>query len=174
FSFCIKLTQNGPLRNLFPIVTRFQPTHKEGTFPRYAETLGIIQRTTAIFRIIFTLCSKNKHLSFTPYARLSDQRSPGTHNRPKMGDIITVMCLVHGDLPEHAFPIDIKRTKLVGHLKDKIKKKKSPHFKHIAANELTVWCVSIPIDDATALANVVLGNDKKKAIQKLFPEEDIG
>ncbi|KAG0011591.1 hypothetical protein BGZ81_002101, partial [Podila clonocystis] len=69
--------------------------------------------------------------------------------------------------------------KSVDHLKDLIKAKKAPRFDDIAADELTLWRVSIPItdsDDLPILLDNVTDKDKKKllpvtVLSKVFPED---
>ncbi|KAF9359030.1 hypothetical protein BGX34_008572 [Mortierella sp. NVP85] len=79
---------------------------------------------------------------------------------------ITLFCLLEGT--DSFFPVDIERTKTVGHLKDAIKDKKSPSppkFKDIAADELTLWRVSIPVVNLPALLAPL--SDKKKLLDSL-------
>jgi Crinkler effector protein N-terminal domain len=68
-----------------------------------------------------------------------------------MATIVTLICLVNGDSSERTFAVDISNDKLVVHLKDEIKKKKSPKFDDIPADELTLWRVDIPDDDEAAI-----------------------
>jgi hypothetical protein len=85
-----------------------------------------------------------------------------------MTDIITIMCLVQGNSVDHVFPVDIVKSKNIGHLKDAIKEKKSPRFNDIAADELTLWQVNISIHDAEQLD---LQNIKDYGAKKLMPRE---
>src|SRR5690242_17512620 len=71
-----------------------------------------------------------------------------------MTTTITLLCLVHGD--SSVFPVRIDKTLLVGDLKDEIKKKKSPKFDDIPANELTLWKVDISDDDEAAIQQLAL------------------
>ena len=59
-------------------------------------------------------------------------------------------CFVLGDQEERVFPVKIPSNDNVGILKDEIKKKKAPHLDHIAASELDLWKVCLPIDDPTS------------------------
>jgi len=40
------------------------------------------------------------------------------------------------------FPIDIRKSKMVGHLQNAIKKEKEPELDHLDANSLILWKVS--------------------------------
>lgn len=77
---------------------------------------------------------------------------------------LTLLCLVDGEAT--SFPVDIKPTKTVEHLKGAIKAKKAPRFDDIAVDELTLWNVSIPDndddDEHPILLDVVPENEKKK------------
>ncbi|RUP49356.1 hypothetical protein BC936DRAFT_142733, partial [Jimgerdemannia flammicorona] len=69
------------------------------------------------------------------------------------------MCLVYGDSVECAFPVDIRKSKLISHLKDKIKEKKAPYFNHIAADELTLYLVDMAVENPTLLKDLKLENN---------------
>jgi len=56
-------------------------------------------------------------------------------------------CFVLDDDEERVFPVKIPRNDNVGILKDEIKKKKAPHLDHVAASDLDLWKVCLPIDD---------------------------
>jgi hypothetical protein len=60
---------------------------------------------------------------------------------------LTLYCLVDGESTMNAFPVPISSAETVGELKDKIKTKKAPRFDDVAADELSLWRVSIPDDD---------------------------
>ncbi|KAF9310054.1 hypothetical protein BG003_008980 [Podila horticola] len=82
-------------------------------------------------------------------------------------DIITLFCLVDGEPTANAFPVDIVPTKTISVLKDLIKTKKTPRFDDVAADELTLWRVSIPDgddddDDLPILLDSIPGKDRKK------------
>ncbi|CAG8674417.1 1747_t:CDS:2, partial [Paraglomus brasilianum] len=72
---------------------------------------------------------------------------------------ITLVCLVKGNLPANAFPVDINGNKLIGHLKGVIKAKKAPCFDDIPADELKLWKVEIPDDQDSELANLELADE---------------
>ncbi|KAG0041779.1 hypothetical protein BGZ83_001320 [Gryganskiella cystojenkinii] len=55
----------------------------------------------------------------------------------------TLFCLVDGEpIP---FPVEIEPTKTIGSLKKAIKDEKTPRFDDVAADELILWRVSIPV-----------------------------
>ncbi|KAF9920028.1 hypothetical protein BGZ67_001615, partial [Mortierella alpina] len=76
-------------------------------------------------------------------------------------NLLTLFCLVDGD--SMPFSVDIDASKTVDHLKKLIKTEKTPRFDDVAADELTLWRVSIPDDDDNDLP-VLLGSvpEKKK------------
>ncbi|KAK3836304.1 MAG: hypothetical protein J3R72DRAFT_477166 [Linnemannia gamsii] len=93
---------------------------------------------------------------------------------------INLFCLVDGGTLFNAFPVEIESSKTIGDLKDLIKTKKAPRFEDIAADELTLWRVSIPINDDNNDLPVLLGNvpdkDRKNLspvtrLSKVFPED---
>jgi len=59
---------------------------------------------------------------------------------------ILLVCLVKGNLPANAFPVDIDRNKLVGYLKEVIKAKKPLTFRDVEADEIKLWKVEISDD----------------------------
>ncbi|ORZ12045.1 hypothetical protein BCR41DRAFT_356395 [Lobosporangium transversale] len=60
---------------------------------------------------------------------------------------ITLFCLVDGESTSNAFSVEIDPTKTVDGLKKHIKAEKTPPFDDVAADELTLWHVSIVIGD---------------------------
>ncbi|KAF9288732.1 hypothetical protein BGZ88_008069 [Linnemannia elongata] len=60
---------------------------------------------------------------------------------------LNLFCLVDGQSTFNAFPVEIESNKTIGDLKDLIKGQKTPRFDDVAANELTLWHVSIAADD---------------------------
>ena len=66
---------------------------------------------------------------------------------------IELNCLVHGAIPaaKRVFPVVIARSRTVGTLKNlikqKIQPKKYPEFADLAADKLTLWNVSISLDN---------------------------
>ncbi|KAG0247493.1 hypothetical protein BG011_001391, partial [Mortierella polycephala] len=60
---------------------------------------------------------------------------------------LTLFCLVDGESTSNAFPVEIESTKTIGDLKKLIKAEKTPKFDDIAADELTLWRVAVPVTD---------------------------
>src|SRR4051794_35849462 len=91
-----------------------------------------------------------------------------------MTDKITLFCLACGNSAENVFPVRISKMLFVGDLKKLIKKEKAPRFDDFAADELTLYKVNIPGNDA-AIQQLpkVLHEDKDKGIEKLQPTWDI-
>ncbi|KAF9376201.1 hypothetical protein CPB97_010991 [Podila verticillata] len=90
---------------------------------------------------------------------------------------LSLFCLVDGEAASNAFPVNIMPSKTIGDLKDLIKTKKAPRFDDVAADELTLWRVSIPDDDDEDLP-ISLGSvpEKKKLkatskLSKVFDTE---
>ena len=50
-------------------------------------------------------------------------------------------------VPNDIFPVEIEKNKVVGDLKEDIKKKQAPEFDDIPADKLVLFQVSIPVDD---------------------------
>ncbi|CAG8645371.1 6190_t:CDS:1, partial [Paraglomus occultum] len=93
-----------------------------------------------------------------------------------MNDAITLMCLVFGETSDRAFSVDINKTATVGHLKDLIKLKKQNDFRDIDADKLTLFRVSISIDndiDLDELETRMDINDETNGVQKLHPAKKI-
>src|ERR1043165_7878521 len=87
---------------------------------------------------------------------------------------ITLQCLVKGNTLANAFPVDIEKDQLVGHLKKAIKAEKSPVFDNFPADELKLWKVPISDDHVDPLNNLSLeDSDELLAIRKIskyFPD----
>src|SRR5947199_10696520 len=87
---------------------------------------------------------------------------------------ITLLCLVKGNTLANAFPVDIEKDQLVGHLKKVIKAKKAPEFDHFPADRLKLWNVKIPDDRDDLLSNLSLQDKDEllatKKISKYFPD----
>ena len=87
---------------------------------------------------------------------------------------ITLLCLVKGNTLANAFPVDINKDQLVGHLKKAIKAEKHKTFHGVEADELKLWKVSIPGDQDDQLRNLILqDSDELLAIRKIskyFPD----
>ena len=69
---------------------------------------------------------------------------------------ITLLCLVKGNTTASAFPVDINKDQLVGHLKEAIKAKKHKTFHGVKAYELKLWKVEISDDRDDPLSNLTL------------------
>src|SRR5436305_5320632 len=87
---------------------------------------------------------------------------------------ITLLCLVKGNTTANAFPVDIDKDQLVGHLKKVIKAEKAPEFDNFPADKLKLWKVTIPGDHDDQLRNLILqDSDELLAIRKIskyFPD----
>ncbi|KAG0354094.1 hypothetical protein BG005_006763 [Podila minutissima] len=93
-----------------------------------------------------------------------------------MTDIrLTLFCVVEGETPSNAFPVEIESTKTTGHLKNLIKAKKTKNFHDVAADKLTIWKVSISDEEErTVLLDNFPDRTKLKATRDLseaFTEE---
>ena len=81
---------------------------------------------------------------------------------------ITLLCLVKGNTLANAFPVDIDKDQLVGHLKEAIKAKKQNDFAGIDADKLRLWKVPISDDQDDQLRNLSLeGNEELSAINDI-------
>ncbi|PKC10512.1 hypothetical protein RhiirA5_498386 [Rhizophagus irregularis] len=71
---------------------------------------------------------------------------------------ITLLCLVKGNTTANAFPVDINKDQLVGHLKEAIKEKIDvpANFK---AKDLKLWKKEIPDDQDDLLSNLILNDE---------------
>ncbi|RIA79206.1 hypothetical protein C1645_110256 [Glomus cerebriforme] len=72
---------------------------------------------------------------------------------------ITLLCLVKGNTTASAFPIDINKDQLVGHLKKVIKAEKQNDFAGIDADRLKLWKKEIPDDQDDLLSNLILNDE---------------
>ena len=63
-----------------------------------------------------------------------------------MSGTLDLNCLVLGHDTSRIFPIEIAERKTVGALKDVIKDKKEHAFRHVDADALLLWKVSIPVN----------------------------
>ena len=87
---------------------------------------------------------------------------------------ITLLCLVKGNTLANAFPVDINKDQLVGHLKKVIKAEKQNDFAGVDADRLKLWKVTISSDQDDQLRNLILqDSDELLAIRKIskyFPD----
>src|SRR5437660_2836121 len=94
---------------------------------------------------------------------------------------ITLLCLVKGNTLANAFPVDINKDQLVGHLKKVIKAEKQNDFAGVDADRLKLWKVPISDDHVDPLSSLSLeDSDELLAIRKIskyfpdsLPEEHI-
>ena len=63
--------------------------------------------------------------------------------------LLSLNCFVLGDDLKKVFTVKIPKTENVSILKKLIKEEKAPHLNHVAASDLELWNVSIPMDDDT-------------------------
>ena len=81
---------------------------------------------------------------------------------------ITLLCLVKGNTLANAFPVDIEKEQLVGHLKKVIKAEKAPEFDNFPADKLRLWKKEIPDDQDDLLSNLTLNDgDELLATKKI-------
>ena len=87
---------------------------------------------------------------------------------------ITLLCLVKGNTTTSAFPVDINKDQLVGHLKKVIKAEQPQTFANVDAKDLKLWKVPISDDHDDQLRNLSLeDSDELLAIRKIskyFPD----
>ncbi|KAI7829763.1 hypothetical protein BC939DRAFT_523399 [Gamsiella multidivaricata] len=84
---------------------------------------------------------------------------------------LTLFCLTDGEPISNAFPVSIPSMDAIGNLKDLIKAKKTPKFDDLAADELTLWRVSVPVV-ATNIRNAVFLNEINSKTE-LSPMDDV-
>jgi hypothetical protein len=87
---------------------------------------------------------------------------------------ITLLCLVKRNTTTSAFPVDIEKGQLIGHLKEAIKAKNLQTFANVDAKDLKLWKVPISDDQVDPLSNLSLqDSDELLAIRKIskyFPD----
>ncbi|KAG0323910.1 hypothetical protein BG000_002424, partial [Podila horticola] len=94
-------------------------------------------------------------------------------------NILTLFCLVDGEVTSSAFSVEIDPSKTVDGLKMLIKTEKAPLFDDIAAGKLNLWRATLPITDDDDEIPILINNitsDKKKLgptarLSKVFAEE---
>ncbi|KAK3806217.1 MAG: LOW QUALITY PROTEIN: hypothetical protein J3R72DRAFT_481266 [Linnemannia gamsii] len=88
-------------------------------------------------------------------------------------NLLTLFCLVDGD--NMPFSVDIDASKTVDHLKDAIKTKKAPRFDDVAADELTLWRVLIPLVPKKDRKDISLSDkgelDETDDLSEVFPDK---
>ena len=75
---------------------------------------------------------------------------------------LKIYCLVNGESSSEAFPVNVDASDTIGDLKELILPKITDTLK---AKDLTLWRVSIPVDDLDALIGSL--EDKKKLLDSL-------
>ena len=79
---------------------------------------------------------------------------------------LDLFCLVDGESTSSAFSVKISTEDTVDDLKKLIKTEKSPRFDDIAADELTLWRVSLPVgstdDELPITLDAMADGDKMK------------
>jgi len=63
---------------------------------------------------------------------------------------LSLNCLIHGEVPEKLFTVEIETTKSVSFLRDLIKEKKASRLEHIDASDLDIWMVDLHLDELGA------------------------
>ncbi|GBC33485.2 kinase-like domain-containing protein [Rhizophagus irregularis DAOM 181602=DAOM 197198] len=86
---------------------------------------------------------------------------------------ITLLCLIKGNKTANAFPVDINKDQLVGHLK-KVIRKEIDVPENVKAKDLKLWNVKIPDDQDDLLSNPTLNDEDEllatKKILKYFSD----
>ena len=83
--------------------------------------------------------------------------------------LLTLFCLVDGE--SSPFPVEIESAKTIGVLKDAIKTALAPQFDDVAAKDITLWHVSIPLAPLNQRKPIVL-NEFDSATE-LDPTDDV-
>ncbi|KAF9176798.1 hypothetical protein BGZ51_009646 [Haplosporangium sp. Z 767] len=95
-----------------------------------------------------------------------------------MATTLSLFCIISGELTSNAFLVSVSSTDTIGGLKKLIKVKKTVEFKDVDANDLTLWRVTILIDEDAEDEVITLDalNDRMKLnhprtrLSELFPE----
>ncbi|KAG0298008.1 hypothetical protein BGZ97_004183 [Linnemannia gamsii] len=74
--------------------------------------------------------------------------------------LLHLNCLVDGE--STSFPVKIESNETIGELKKAIKTEKAPRFDDVAADELTLWHVSIPVAPKKERKNISLADVSSK------------
>ena len=59
---------------------------------------------------------------------------------------LSLNCLIHGEVQEKMFTVEVEKTKNVSILKDLIKEKKASRLEHVDASDLDLWKVDLRLD----------------------------
>ena len=76
---------------------------------------------------------------------------------------ITLLCLIKGNTLANAFPVDIDKDQLVGHLKKVIKAEQPQTFANVDAKDLKVWKKEVP-DDQNDLSSKLSLQDEPELL----------
>jgi hypothetical protein len=125
-------------------------------------TAGLCDKGFSSHKVFFSAHKKFSSLDFI-YSSLTNN----IHKKYYMS--VTLLCLVKGNTTANAFPVDIGRDQLVGHLKKVIKAEKQNDFAGVDADKLKLWKVKIPGDNNDHLRNISL-----KDSDELVAINDIG
>ena len=60
---------------------------------------------------------------------------------------LSLNCLIHGEVQEQMFTVEIEKTKNVSILKDLIKEKKASRLEHVDASDLVLWRFDHNLDE---------------------------
>jgi len=91
-----------------------------------------------------------------------------------MSDMLTLYCWVMGDETQRCFPIEILHGKDVSILKKAIKEEKTPQLDHLPADALTLWKVSIPVEEIdTRLRYFQPRDDLDNGVYQLSPMDEL-
>jgi hypothetical protein len=87
--------------------------------------------------------------------------------------LLSLNCLVVGDVLDRMFTVEIPKTENASILKKLIKEKKAPHLNHVAASDLDLWQVSFLIDDFPSQYPITVGPKLRpeKLLSDAFPLE---
>ena len=82
---------------------------------------------------------------------------------------LSLNCLIHGEVTEKMFTVEVEKTKNVSILRDLIKEKQSPRLDHAVASELILSQVSLPVDTITPQLTVedITTGQKLHAVKKI-------
>ncbi|RHZ44661.1 hypothetical protein Glove_714g23 [Diversispora epigaea] len=81
---------------------------------------------------------------------------------------LSAIYIIYRSNIKNTFPVDIKKKRLIGNLKDAIKIKKAPEFNSFSANKLRLWKVEIPDDDIDQLNNFNLQDQSNPKYKRLL------
>ena len=90
-------------------------------------------------------------------------------SRPLAMAMISLNCLIHGEVPAKMFTVEVEKTKNVSILKKLIKEEKASRLEHVDASDLDLWMVDLRLDDLGA-EQVLINLD---TYQKLSPHKTL-